>query len=82
MTRLSVATLARDADRIVSRVADKGERIVLRKGNKNMAVIVSLQDAARLKSMSEEDRRDAAEREFDALDAESAEVLGNIRGRL
>jgi len=82
MTRLSVATLARDADRIVSRVAEKGERIVLRKGNKNMAVLVSLHDAARLKSMSEEDRRDAAEREFDALDAESAEVLGNIRGRL
>jgi len=55
MTRLSVATLARDADRIVSRVADKGERIVLRKGNKNMAVIVSLQDAARLTRLSEDE---------------------------
>ena len=63
MTRLSVATLARDADRIVSRVADNGERIVLRKGNKNMAVIVSMSDAARLNRIAEEeeDRRDIEE---------------------
>ena len=66
MTRLSVATLARDADRIVSRVADKGERIVLRKGNKNMAVLMPFRDAALLDRIvaEVEDRldNDAADR--------------------
>ena len=65
MTRISTATLAKDLDGVLARVADGHERVVIRRRNKNVAILVPMEDAVVL------DR--AREAEQDRLDAEEAD---------
>ncbi|MCX7012156.1 MAG: prevent-host-death family protein [Candidatus Sumerlaeota bacterium] len=67
MTRISTATLARDVDAIVARVAEGHERIVLRKDNRNVAAIVPVEDAALLDRLL-----DVLEERFDNAAADKA----------
>jgi prevent-host-death family protein len=62
MTRAIPITEAReDLGGIVNRVALRGERIPLSKNGKDMAVLVSIEDAQLLEQL--EDQRDVAEAE-------------------
>ncbi|MCX7046998.1 MAG: hypothetical protein NTX50_16105 [Candidatus Sumerlaeota bacterium] len=60
MTNISTAALARDVDGILARVAEGHERLVLRKGNRNIAALVPVEDAALLDRLLDvlEDRLD------------------------
>ena len=54
--RLSVSEFRKDASEVLNRVAYQGNRIVLHRRNKDVAVLVSLEDAAFLEEL--EDRQD------------------------
>lgn len=66
--RLSVSEFRKDTSEILNRVAYQGSRIVLQRRNKDVAVLVSLEDAAVLEEL--ENRRDVevlrrAKKEFE-----------------
>jgi prevent-host-death family protein len=57
MTRVTASSARKDFSGTLDRVARKGERIVVQRGGKDVAAIVSVEDLALLEEL--EDRRDA-----------------------
>ena len=57
MTRLAVSKACEDFSATLSRVAEKGERIVLHRDGKNIAALIPVQDLTLLEEL--EDRLDA-----------------------
>jgi prevent-host-death family protein len=59
MTRLTASQLREDLASALNKVAFGGERIVLRRNNKDVAALVSIEDLALLREL--EDKLDLAE---------------------
>ena len=59
MTRLPVSKACEDFSATLSRVTEKGERIVLHRGGKNIAALIPVEDLTFLEEL--EDRLDAEE---------------------
>ena len=59
MTRLPVSKACEDFSATLSRVAEKGERIVLHRDGKNIAALIPVEDLTFLEEL--EDRLDAEE---------------------
>ena len=62
MTRIRASEARRDFSEVLNRVAYKGERIVLHRHGKDAAVLIPLEDLARLEELE------------DAMDVQAAEV--------
>jgi prevent-host-death family protein len=61
MTRLTASELRDDLATALNKVAFGGERIILRRNNKDVAALVSMEDLALLREL--EDKEDVAEME-------------------
>jgi PHD/YefM family antitoxin component YafN of YafNO toxin-antitoxin module len=53
MIHLSTTQFSKEPTEALKRMAEEGERIILRKGKKDLAVIVSLEDAELLREMED-----------------------------
>jgi|CXWL01.1.fsa_nt_gi prevent-host-death family protein len=62
MLRIATSRARQDLSEIVNRVAFQGERIVLNRNGRDVAVVVSLEDLARLESLEGRLDSDAAEK--------------------
>ena len=61
MTRLTASELREDLATALNKVAFGGERIILRRNNKDVAALVSMEDLALLREL--EDKEDTADME-------------------
>lgn len=61
MTTISVSDFRGDISDFLNQVAYKGERIVLKRRNKGVAVLISMEDAQLLQALEDEaDRKEVA----------------------
>lgn len=61
MDRISASDLRRDASEVISQVAYRGERVIVRRRGRDVAALVPMEDLQRIEAL--DDERDAKESE-------------------
>jgi prevent-host-death family protein len=82
MLRLSISDFRKDAAEALNRVAYQGERVLLHRRDKDVAVVVSLEDAELLRAMEDKADLRAARKAKREAAREGTVSLAAVKKRL